>query len=393
MRGALRASDTVARLGGDEFGILLEDLANPHEAGSTAHRILTELSAPLNVDGRSVSVRGSIGLAMDPSDGAANTGEMLRNADTAMYRAKADGRGIVVTFEESMLARQLARLELDGDLRDASERDEFFLRYQPIVDLASGEVVEVEALVRWNHPVRGELGPDDFIDMSEESGQIVAIGSWVVRSACRQAKRWQLEGKGGHRLRVSVNTSAREVIERTFVSSVGSALEESSLDPDCLTLEITESMMLADETAAIASLRRLRELGVHIVIDDFGTGYSALSYLNQLPVDGLKIDRSFVHGLGVEREKSAIVRATIAFARGLGLIVTAEGIETEDQLRHLRALRCDRGQGYWFATPLLRRRDGRASELERLRPSGATCAAVDNGQALGRPRRSPGTTR
>ena len=252
-----------------------------------------------------------------------------------------------------MLARQLARLELDEDLREATARGEFFLRYQPIIDLASGQIVEVEALVRWNHPVRGELGPDDFIDMSEESGQIISIGSWVVRTACRQARRWQLDESGGRPLRVAVNVSAREVVEKNFVPGIMAALGAINLDPDWLTIEITESLMLADETAAIAALRRLRELGVHIVIDDFGTGYSALSYLNQLPVDGLKIDRSFVHGLGVEREKSAIVRATIAFARGLGLVVTAEGIETEDQLRHLRALRCDRGQGYFFAAPLM----------------------------------------
>jgi diguanylate cyclase (GGDEF)-like protein len=353
LRGALRASDTVARLGGDEFGILLEDFGDGHEAYGTAQRILGGLSEPLMVDGRSVRVRGSVGLALDPVDAEITTGELLRNADTAMYRAKADGRGIVVPFEESMLARQLARLELDGDLREASERGEFFLRYQPIVDLSSGQIAEVEALVRWNHPTRGELGPQDFIDMSEESGQIVAIGAWVVRNACRQARLWQLEGRADRRLRISVNTSAREVVEKNFVPGIMTALAATNLEPDCLTLEITESMMLADETTAIAALRRLRELGVHIVIDDFGTGYSALSYLNQLPVDGLKIDRSFVHGLGIERETSAIVRATIAFARGLGLVVTAEGIETEDQLHHLLTLRCDRGQGFWFASPLM----------------------------------------
>ena len=239
--------------------------------------------------------------------------ELLRDADTAMYRAKANGRGVIAMFEPSMLAHQQARLELDGEFQDAIEQGQFILEYQPIVELSSGRVVEVEALVRWNHPTRGMLSPDDFIDLSEESGQIVALGSWVAREACRQARQWQREQPDGRQIRMSVNTSAREVIETLFVSGIETALAESGLPAEFLTLEITESMMLADATTAIAALRRLRSSGVRIVIDDFGTGYSALSYLNQLPVDGLKIDRSFVQGLGIEREKNAIVRATIAF--------------------------------------------------------------------------------
>jgi EAL domain-containing protein (putative c-di-GMP-specific phosphodiesterase class I) len=269
-----------------------------------------------------------------------------------MYRAKANGRGCLAVFEPSMLALQLARLELDVELREALERDEFQLRYQPIVDLATGEVVEVEALVRWAHPTRGLIGPDDFIKMSEETGQIVALGAWVVREACRDARAWLDRKRLSAQFRVSVNTSAREVVEAGFAAGILAALRESGLAADRLTIEITESMLLADQTVGIAALHTLRDAGVRIVIDDFGTGYSALSYLNQLPVDGLKIDRSFVQGLGREREKGAIVRATIAFARGLGLIVTAEGIETEAQLRQLVALHCDRGQGFLFARPL-----------------------------------------
>ncbi len=269
-----------------------------------------------------------------------------------MYRAKANGRGGLAVFEPSMLAHQLARLELDAELRSAVERGELFLVYQPIVDLATGGTAAVEALVRWDHPSRGQLEPSDFIDVSEELGQIVAIGTWVVNEACQQARQWQREHRADRQLRVSVNTSAREVIEPTFVSGIESALAASGLPADCLTLEITESMMLGDETKSIAALRDLRRIGVHIVIDDFGTGYSALSYLNQLPVDGLKIDRSFVQGLGIEREKTAIVSATIAFAHGLGLAVTAEGIETDEQLQHLMALNCNLGQGFLFARPL-----------------------------------------
>jgi diguanylate cyclase (GGDEF)-like protein/excisionase family DNA binding protein len=351
LRECLRGSDTVARLGGDEFGILLEDVPEPDEAGVTAQRVLNALSAPLSLVGLVVSVRASLGLALD-RPGHMSSDELLRDADTAMYRAKANGRGGMAVFEESMLAYQLARLEIDTELREAVDKGEFVLRYQPIVELATGKVVEVEALVRWQHPTRGMLGPDSFIDLSEESGQIVAIGSWVVGEACRQARRWQLAQAGGPDLRMSVNTSARELVEHGFVAGIEQALAHSGLAPTSLTLEITESMMLADETAAIAALRKLRTSGVRIVIDDFGTGYSALSYLNQLPVDGLKIDRSFVQGLGIEREKTAIVRATIAFARGLGLIVTAEGIETEAQLRQLVAMKCDRGQGYWLNRPL-----------------------------------------
>jgi len=382
LRSVLRAGDTVARLGGDEFGILLEYVAGQAEAYATAQRVLAALSDPLDIHGRSVSVRASIGLAIDRDDEFLNADELLRDADTAMYRAKANGRGVVAVFEPSMLAHQLARLEMDAELRAAVARGEFFVRYQPIVELASGRITEVEALVRWRHPKRGELGPGDFIDASEESGQIVDIGAWVINEACRQARCWQLEHKAERNLRVSVNTSAREVIETSFVDGIESALAESGLRADCLILEITESMMLGDETVAIAALRRLRSLGVHVVIDDFGTGYSALSYLSQLPVDGLKIDRSFIQGLGVEREKTAIVSATVAFARGLGLAVTAEGIETVEQLRRLIALDCTLGQGFWFARPLDAATMGRQLLATYRMPHGRRTTDDPRGSAL-----------
>jgi diguanylate cyclase (GGDEF)-like protein len=352
LKAGLRASDTVARLGGDEFGILLEDVTSVHEATATAQRVIDSLAQPLDVDGREVAVRASIGVAFNAPGDDVTADELLRDADTAMYRAKSSGRGGIAVFEPSMLAHQLARLELDAELRSAIERGELFVLYQPIVDLGTGDISAVEALVRWNHPTRGMLAPSDFIDVSEESGHIVNIGSWVLNEACQQVRRWQFERKAGRDVRVSVNTSAREVVEPTFVSGVEAALAASGLPAGCLTLEITESMMLGDESGAIGALRELRRIGVHVVIDDFGTGYSALSYLNQLPVDGLKIDRSFVQGLGSEREKTAIVSATIAFAHGLGLSVTAEGIETEDQLRRLMALECNLGQGFWFDRPL-----------------------------------------
>jgi diguanylate cyclase (GGDEF)-like protein/excisionase family DNA binding protein len=351
LRECTRQADTVARLGGDEFGVLLEDIHGEPEAIQAAERLVAALSAPLEIAGRTVRARASIGVAFDRGESDISSVELLRDADTAMYLAKASNRGSFEIFEPAMHTRQLARLQLDGELRDALERGQFSLRYQPIVAFPTGRIVGAEALLRWNHPTRS-IGPLEFIELAEESGEIVAIGSWVLLEACRQARHWQRGIRGARDLRISVNVSARELVEGAFVEGVEAALKRSKLAPSSLALEITESMMLADETAAIASLRRLRELGVHIVVDDFGTGYSSLSYLKRLPVDGLKIDRSFVEGLGTEREKSAIVRATIALARALGLTVTAEGIENSTQLRRLLALQCDLGQGYHFAPPL-----------------------------------------
>jgi diguanylate cyclase (GGDEF)-like protein/excisionase family DNA binding protein len=352
LRECMRQADTVARLGGDEFGILLEDIGEA-EAVSAAERLVEALASPLDVDGRTVRARASIGVALDRGESAITSVELLRDADTAMYLAKATNRGSFQIFEPAMHAHQLARLQLDSELREALQRGQFSLSYQPIVGFPTGRIVGAEALLRWNHPTR-EIGPLEFIELAEESGEIVAIGAWVLREACRQARAWQRAFRGARDLRISVNTSARELVEGSYVDGVKAALAESGLSPASLTLEITESMMLADETAAIAALRRLRELGVHIVVDDFGTGYSSLSYLKRLPVDGLKIDRSFVEGLGEAREKSAIVRATIALARALGLTVTAEGIENTAQLRRLLALQCDLGQGYHFSPPLHR---------------------------------------
>ena len=342
----------MARLGGDEFGILLEDVHDPEEATSTAHRALVALSAPLPVDGRMVSVRASIGLALD-RPGKMTADELLRDADTAMYRAKSNGRGGVAVFEPSMLAHQLARLELDTELREAIEQRPVraaLPAHRRAGDRPSRRGRGAGALEPSDarHP-----GPGHSSTCREESGQIVAIGSWVVGEACRQARHWQLASAAAPDVRISVNTSARELIEPGFVGGIEAALAASGLAPTSLTLEITESMMLADETAAIAALRRLRNASACTSSSTTsGPATRRCRYLNQLPVDGLKIDRSFVQGLGIEREKTAIVRATIAFARGLGLVVTAEGIETEAQLRQLIALQCDRGQGYWLNGPL-----------------------------------------
>jgi diguanylate cyclase (GGDEF)-like protein len=346
-----RDTDTVARLGGDEFAVLCEHIQAEENAIATAQRIVAALAKPLSLDGRGVSVRASIGIAIHSGDERTTAVELLRDADTAMYRAKATRRGGFQVFEESMHAHQLARLQLEADMEQAVEDGQFRLVYQPILDVATEQLVGVEALLRWDHPTR-DIPPGEFIKLAEESGHIIGLGKWVRREACHQAAAWLHNHPGAENMHFAVNVSASELVEPGFVESVEFAVTASGLTTDQLILEITESVMLSEETIAIANLRRLRSRGVHVAVDDFGTGYSSLSYLKQLPVDGLKIDRSFIEGLGLERERSAIVRATIAFARALGLVVTAEGVETQEQLELLRTMGCDRAQGFYFSRPL-----------------------------------------
>jgi diguanylate cyclase (GGDEF)-like protein/excisionase family DNA binding protein len=350
LRSCMRAIDTVARLGGDEFAILIEDIDQDEEAVAAAERVIEALSRPLALPGREVTVRASIGGAVDRGQAGVNAADLLRNADTAMYQAKATSRGRLALFEPAMHARQLARLELEGDLRLALAAGQLRLVYQPIITLATGQVTGAEALLRWDRP-GAPIGPDQFIPLAEESGDIVPIGRWVLAQACQQARRWQRE-TGLTDFAISVNTSVYELAEPHFVAGVVRTLAESGLAPEHLTLEVTESVLLADETAAVGSLRGLRAAGVHIAVDDFGTGYSSLSYLDRLPVDGLKIDRSFVQGLAPGRGKSALVSATLGFARALGLTVTAEGVETEEQYQKLQELRCRLAQGFYLSRPL-----------------------------------------
>jgi diguanylate cyclase (GGDEF)-like protein/excisionase family DNA binding protein len=350
-RRTVRGADTIARLGGDEFGVLLEDVTDPGQPIVAAERIGETLRAPLRLATRLVPIRASIGVVIDAGE-ARSADELLRNADVAMYRAKAAGRGSYAVFEPSMQAAQLARLELEGELRIAIERGEFALRFQPVVDLRTGDLASVEALLRWQHPHRGTISPLDFIPLAEETGQIVPIGAWVLRDACRQLARWDRGGIVGPDVRISVNLSARQLLDDAFLDEVDAALAETGLSPERLVLEVTESVMLVDGSSAVAVLDRLRSQGVHIALDDFGTGYSSLGYLRSLPADGIKLDRTFTDGLGVERERTAIVEAAIAFAHALDLSVAAEGIETDDQLDHLRRLDCDLGQGFRFAAPL-----------------------------------------
>jgi predicted signal transduction protein with EAL and GGDEF domain len=341
LRGCLRPGDLPARIGGDEFTALLADVGDLQDAIAVAERIGTELGAPFEVAGHQVVVHASIGIA-ESVPGQTSAEELLRNADLAMYEAKKQGKGQWQVFTPGMDSLAWKRLELQAELQVALERGQFELYYQPILDLDSGAVSELEALVRWDHPSRGLLPPADFLPLSEQTSLIVELGAWVLDQACRQVAAWELGDQQQPPLGLSVNLSARQLRDRYLPERVAQALE------------ITETSMIEDLNAAGTTLRAIRELGVHVAVDDFGTGFSALGALKHYPVDSLKIDRSFVHGLGSDAQDTAIVHAVVAFAKTLGLSVTAEGIETPGQLAQLRALGCERGQGYHFAKPLQR---------------------------------------
>ena len=350
LRASVREVDTVARLGGDEFVILL-GLATETEAVQAAERIEQQFRVPFRVEGRDFVTTVSIGIALSDSSHE-QPDILLRNADIAMYRAKAGGRARHVVFQAGMQTDSLSRLDLESELRQAVERGEMRVHYQPIVVLESGRVTEVEALVRWQHPTRGLLAPAEFISIAEESGLIVSIGHWVLEESCRQVAAWQVAFPAEPALMVSVNLSPRQFQQANLVEQVGSALREAGLAPTSLKLEITEGAIMRDVEATIKTLWRLKDLGVQIAIDDFGTGYSSLAYLKRLPLDILKIDRSFIDGIGHDPEDTAIVRAIISMAKSLRLSVTGEGIETAEQAALLRGWECEQGQGYFFGRPL-----------------------------------------
>ena len=350
LAACLRPEDTIARLGGDEFAILLEDVKDDRGPTSVADRLTAELQQPFKVEGREVIITVSIGIAMSTAK-RMTPEDILRDADLAMYHAKGKGKARYEVFDKSMNAPAQERMDLELDLRNAVTRGEFTLHYQPVVDLPTGRITEVEALVRWKHPQRGLLFPADFVGLSEETGLIVPLGRWVLHEACRQTRQWQLASSGTP-LAISVNISARQLQQPGLVEEIAAVLRDTRLDPSTLRLEITETVVMHDAPTTLAKLEALKALGVQLAIDDFGTGYSSLGYLKRFPVDTLKIDRSFVKGIGGNVEDSAIVRAVITVAKSLNLSVTAEGIETAEQLEHLRTLGCDHGQGYFFAKPL-----------------------------------------
>jgi len=347
LSGCLRRGDTAARIGGDEFAILLGDIGDPDRGPRVAERVIAALGEPFTVLEREVFVSASIGIAYGQSDAES----LLRNADVAMYRAKRSGEaGAYAIFEPSMHAAVVERLEVEADLRRAIERNELVLHYQPIIELASGRVVGLEALLRWAHPQRGLVMPFEFIPLAEETRLIVELGRWALREACRQAAHWRDDPQTGGPW-VSVNLSGLQLLDDSLDAEVAAALADSGLDPAGLVLEITETVLVQDVAAAVERLENLRALGVSIAIDDFGTGYSSLRYIRRFPADMLKIAKPFVDGLHDETD-TALVRTIIALADGLGLRTVAEGIEDSGQLARLCDLGCTVGQGYHFARPL-----------------------------------------
>ena len=342
---------TVARLGGDEFTVLLDDIKDPGDAKRAAERMMKALASPFILGGKEVFTSVSIGIALS-NPGYEQAEDVLRDADTAMYRAKSLGKGRYEVFDADMRARVMARLQLETDLRHALERGEFRNFYQPIVALASCDIAGFEALLRWQHPTRGLLAPIEFIPVAEETGLIRELGWWNLREACRQISVWRASFIAHPYLTISVNLSAKQFLQPNLVEDIRKLLVELEVPPEALRLEITESTVMADPSAAVEMLEKIKSLGIHLAIDDFGTGYSSLSYLHRFPLDTLKIDRSFISGMGDQGEGIEIARTILPMANNLRLDVVAEGIETVQQVSLLKKLQCKYGQGYYFSRPL-----------------------------------------
>lgn len=347
----LNPEDTLARLGGDEFAILLTHLSSDREATTVAQSILDVLAHPFKLSCCEVFTNTSIGIALGHS-GYTQPEHILRDADTAMYRVKRSGKCRYQFFDATMHTEALQRLHLETDLRRAIHQQEFILHYQPIVSLPNQKIRGFEALIRWIHPQRGYVPPNQFIGIAEETGLICEIGQWVLREACRQLREWQQKLPGSDRLTMSVNLSARQLTQTDLIAQIDEILDDTQLAPQDLKLEITESAIMENAELAITLLEQLQERHIQLSIDDFGTGYSSLSYLHQLPVQMLKIDGSFVSRVDIDGEKLELVRTIVNLAWNLGMEVTAEGVETSTQLAQLRALKCEFAQGYFFSKPL-----------------------------------------
>ncbi len=347
--GCVRTSDTVSRMGGDEFVIILSEITNARDAGVKAKKILEALGVPHIVDQSRLSITTSIGVTIYPNDGQ-NADTLFKNADLAMYRAKEKGPNNYQFFESGMNVRAMERQWVEESLRHALERDEFLLHYQPKIDLKTGEITGVEALIRWQHPDRGLLAPLQFISIAEDCGLMLPIGRWALRESCRQAKAWQ--GAGLRPIQMAVNVSSVEFRSDNFLEGVQTILKDTRLEPRYLELELTESVLMRHVQFTAPALQKLKAMGVHLAIDDFGTGYSSLSYLKQFPIDTLKVDQSFVREIAADTDDATIVSAVISMSRGLNHRVIAEGVETTEQVEFLQAHGCDEGQGYYFSQPL-----------------------------------------
>ncbi|WP_136419292.1 EAL domain-containing protein [Herbaspirillum sp. ST 5-3] len=354
----VRAGDTIARLGGDEFVVIRPDIAHENAAAIMAQQILEAMSRPMAMQDHEFYPTGSIGVSVFPRDGH-DAQTLLKNADTAMYRAKDAGRNNFQFYAHEMNSRALDRLKLESGLRRALERDEFVLHYQPQMDLSSGRIIGVEALLRWEPPGQPMVFPGDFIPVAEDTGLIVPMGEWVLRTACAQGRAWRENSALAH-VKVAVNLSARQFKQQDIVKTVSRVLEETGCSPEWLELEITESVIMENPEAAADVLLKLSKMGVHLSIDDFGTGYSSLSYLKRFPIDSLKIDKSFVRDITTDSDDAAIAKAVIALAHSLKMKVIAEGVETLEQLDFLRKQRCDQMQGYYLSRPVA------VSHLEKL---------------------------
>jgi diguanylate cyclase (GGDEF)-like protein len=345
----VRSSDTVSRQGGDEFLILLADVVHPQDAAVCAEKIIASLDAPHRIGDHDLHLTASIGIATFPGD-AADADTLLRNADFAMYQAKYSGRNNYQFFKPEMNVNATERQSVETDLRLAIERQEFVLNYQPKVNLETGAVVGVEALIRWQCPLRGLMPPAQFIPIAEESGLILPIGRWALDKACRQARDWQEAGLAP--LSIAINVSAVELRAKDFLANVRQTLELSRLEPRYLEIELTETFVMQDWKSTAEILRALKDLGVRIALDDFGTGYSSLSYMKRFPIDALKIDQSFVRDMTTDADDASIVSAVINMGRSLHMGVVAEGIQTHDQLMFLQERQCPEGQGFYFGPPV-----------------------------------------
>jgi diguanylate cyclase (GGDEF)-like protein len=347
----VRGEDTAARLGGDEFGILLEDVADESNVLRVVERIQLALTAPVSLGAFEVFTSASIGVAISSAT-AEHPEYMLRCADTAMARAKRAGPGRYEMFDEAMHARAVDRLRVETDLRRAVDRNEFVLHYQPVMSPETGGIVGVEALVRWDHPERGRIAPGEFIPLAEETGLIVPISTWVIRQACAQLRVWQERHPRPTPLFCTVNVSVRHFSQPDLVDQVTAIVGETGIDPSTLKLEITESVIVDNDDLAREVLVQLRALGVQVYLDDFGTGYSSLGYLHRLPLDAIKIDRSFVGQMEADDRSYQLVRTVRLLAQNVGLSVVAEGVETSEQLRAIRGLGCEFAQGFLFSKPV-----------------------------------------